>query len=158
MTAGRLWPRSSLTVGGLLIVAAQARAQGHDQACGDTSFAARELERDFAAFTDPNGQWPPHTGITRLSPSDVHRVVTDPRECRRVLHAATRLPPRRKWGTHWVYRFGPYYVAAGGLPVPARAFCCLLANTILVRLQPGDSATLAARVSPDLAKRLPPDN
>jgi len=109
VTAGRLWPRSSLTVGGLLIVAAQARAQGHDQACGDTSFAARELERDFAAFTDPNGQWPPHTGITRLSPSDVHRVVTDPRECRRVLHAATRLPPRRKWGTHWVYRFGPYY-------------------------------------------------
>jgi hypothetical protein len=98
------------TVGGLLVLAAPARAQGQGPACGDTIFAARQLERDFALFTDPNKQWSPRTGITRLSPSDVHRVVTDPRECRRVLHAAARrLPPRRKWGTHWIYRFGPYY-------------------------------------------------
>ena len=98
------------TVGGLLALPAPAHAQRPDPACGDTSFAARELERDFAAFADPNKQWPPQTGITPLRPSDVHRVVTDPRECRRVLHAATtRLPPQRKWGTHWVYRFGPYY-------------------------------------------------
>jgi hypothetical protein len=94
---------------GLLVLASPARAQGQGPACGDTSFAARQLESDFAVFTDPNGQWPPQTGITPLSPSDVHRVVTDPRECRRVLHAATRLPPRRKWGKHWVYRFGRYY-------------------------------------------------
>jgi hypothetical protein len=96
-------------VSGLLVLASPARAQGQGPACGDTIFAARQLERDFALFTDPNKQWSPRTGITRLSPSDVHRVVTDPRECRRVLHAATRLPPRRKWGKHWVYRFGPYY-------------------------------------------------
>jgi hypothetical protein len=97
------------TVGGLLVLAAPAHAQGRGPACGDTSFAARELERDFALFTDPNKQWSPGTGITRLSPTDVHRVVTDPGECRRVLRAATRVPPRRKWGTHMIFRFGPYY-------------------------------------------------
>jgi len=100
---------ASSVVGGLLVLASPALAQRHDPPCGDTAFAARELEGDFAAFTDPKKQWPPQTGITPLSPSDVHRVVTDPRECSRVLHAATRLPPRRKWGKHWVYRFGPYY-------------------------------------------------
>ena len=97
------------TVGGLLVLAAPAHAQRHDPACGDTIFAAQVLDRHFALFTDPNGPWPPQTGVTRLSPSDVHRVVTDPRECRRVLHAATRLPPRRKWGTLMIFRFGPYY-------------------------------------------------
>jgi hypothetical protein len=98
------------TVGGLLVLAAPAHAQGQGPACGDTIFAARQLERDFALFTDPNKQWSPRTGITRLSPSDVHRVVSDPRECRRVLQAAARrLPPRRKWGTLMIFRFGPYY-------------------------------------------------
>lgn len=95
--------------GGLLVLASPARAQGQGPACGDTIFAAQVLDRHFALFTDPNKQWSPQTGITRLRPSDVHRVVTDPRECRRVLHAATRLPPRRKWGTLMIFRFGPYY-------------------------------------------------
>lgn len=75
--------------------------------CGDTVFAAEAIDRTFSHALDP-GLWPP--GMTPLNASDVHRVVTDPRECRRVLHAARHhLPPTRMWGTHWLYRFGPYY-------------------------------------------------
>ena len=96
------------TVGGLLVLAAPAHAQR--RACGDTVVAAQSLADDFAQFMDPRLWPPPGDGNGPLSPSDVHRVATDPRECRRVLHAARHhLPPQGRWAKHWVYRFGPYY-------------------------------------------------
>lgn len=88
-----------------LLLAPSASAQ--NPPCGDTVLAADVIDRTFSHSLDP-GLWPP--GMAPLSRSDVHHVVTDPRECRRVLHAAKHhLPPPRTWGTHWVYRFGPYY-------------------------------------------------
>lgn len=107
----RVLSRCSIVVGLALSAALLYAAPAHAQQppCGDTSFARDALDRDWALFTLPGDAVVRGDVIQHLSPSDVHEVVTDSLECRRILHAARHhLPPPRTWGTHWVYRFGPY--------------------------------------------------
>ncbi len=99
---------AALTLIALLAVPSRARAQ--EPACGDTSFASQLLSRWVAFFTDSAQARVRGPEIAQLSPNDVFRVVTDPRQCRRVIRAVRRylLNPDER-AKIMIFRFGPYY-------------------------------------------------
>ncbi len=111
MGSGTRCRRSATLVCALVaVLATPTLARAQEPPCGDTSFASNLLALKFAMFTDSGQAKVRGRQIVALSPDAVHRVVTDPRECRRVLQATSRYLPRRsEWGTHMIFRFGPYY-------------------------------------------------